>query len=72
MQALLDSHVVCPGDGNLDGVVDAADVEGWQRFNRDTVGQSSWYDFNHDGLTNEADLLIIQENMGRRCGPAVS
>lgn len=64
---LRDSRVDCPGDGNLDGVVNAADIEGWTRFNRQNQGRSSWYDFNHDGLTDDADLEIIQGNLGRSC-----
>ena len=64
---LRDSHVQCPGDGNLDLVVDARDIEGWTRFSRENGGRSSWYDFNFDGLTNEADLEIIHANMGRDC-----
>lgn len=67
MQTLLDSHVECPGDGNLDGVVDARDIEGWHRFNRENGGHSSWFDFNHDGLTNEEDLEIIHANLGVEC-----
>ena len=30
---------------------------------------SSVYDLNHDGITDSADLLIIEANLGRRCGP---
>lgn len=67
MARLRDSHVQCPGDGNLDLVVDARDIEGWTRFSRENGGRSSWYDFNFDGLTNEADLEIIHANMGRDC-----
>jgi len=67
MKALLDSHAECPGDGNRDGIVDAADIEAWTRFSRENGGKSSWYDFNLDGRTDEADLAIIQENMGKSC-----
>jgi len=72
MQTLLKTHVDCPGDGNLDGVVDARDIEGWTRFSRENEGRSSWYDFNHDGLTDETDLRVIEQNMGMVCGPAAS
>ncbi|MBF0282051.1 MAG: sulfatase-like hydrolase/transferase [Zetaproteobacteria bacterium] len=58
----------CLGDGNLDKVVDAKDVAGWQSI-VDGGGLSSWYDFNHDGFTDGADLTIIQQNMGRLCAP---
>ncbi|HLT99447.1 MAG TPA: sulfatase-like hydrolase/transferase [Burkholderiaceae bacterium] len=67
MQALLDTNAECPGDGNRDGIVDAADIDAWTRFSQENGGKSSWYDFNLDGVTDHADLLIIQENMGRSC-----
>lgn len=67
MHTLLQSHAECPGDGNLDGVVDAKDIEGWKRFSQENDGRSSWYDFNHDGMTEGADLIIIEQNMGRVC-----
>src|SRR5690606_23551503 len=70
MSALLETHSACPGDGNLDGVVDAADIEGWTRFSRQNGGRSSWYDFNHDGLTDDVDLEVVQSNLGRNCRAA--
>ena len=59
--------VNCPGDGNRDLVVDAKDLANWEELSRINGGQSSWYDFNHDGKTDEADRLIIRNNMGRTC-----
>jgi len=56
----------CPGDGNIDSVVDLEDLEGWN-FYSENNGLSSTYDFNLDGLTNSADLTIIRENLGREC-----
>lgn len=70
LDTLLASRIECPGDGNLDLVVDEQDVKNWKRFSTQNGGHSSWYDFNHDGLTNEADLAIIEKNMGRDCRPA--
>lgn len=64
--------VNCPGDGNRDGVVDQKDMDNWQELSRLNGGQSSWYDFNHDGKTDQADQQIIQNNLGRQCGPAAS
>ncbi|MBY0278838.1 sulfatase-like hydrolase/transferase [Candidatus Binatia bacterium] len=66
LQALLDSNVPCPGDGNIDLVVDDLDLSDW-RFYADSTGLSSWYDLNLDGLTNDADRTIIQQNLGLRC-----
>jgi len=64
----------CPGDGNLDLVVDAKDIAGYYQFAAagdygTGSGNSSWYDFNHDGLTNQADLDIIYSHWGQRCQP---
>jgi len=57
----------CPGDGNRDMVVDEKDLDNWQELSQLNGGQSSWYDFNHDGKTDAADRLIIQNNMGMTC-----
>lgn len=59
--------VGCPGDGNRDGVVDATDLENWDALSRLNDGQSSWYDFNHDGKTDDADRRIIVQHMGMIC-----
>jgi arylsulfatase A-like enzyme len=67
---LLASRMTCPGDGNLDLVVDNADIDNWKHYSTLNGGHSSWYDFNLDGLTNEADLAVIQQNMGKDCRPA--
>jgi len=70
LRNLLDSRVACPGDGNLDLVVDDTDVDDWKHYSTLNGGRSSWYDFNLDGLTNETDLATIQQNMGKDCRPA--
>ena len=73
LQAELDrlrkSEIPCPGDGNLDKVVNGQDLANWLYFRAISRGQSSWYDFPnaqgiYDGLTNKDDLKIIQENLG--------
>lgn len=56
----------CPGDGNLDGVVDDADRRQWQYYAAGSGG-SSWYDFNLDGKTDGLDLAIIRDNIGKAC-----
>lgn len=70
--ALQRTEPECPGDGNLDNRVDQADIDNW-RFFADKCAHnanqcSSVYDLNHDGITDSADLLIIEANFGRRCG----
>jgi hypothetical protein len=59
------SYAGCLGDGNLDLVVNAADVQNWAIFAGG--GLSSWYDFNFDGLTDPNDLRIIEQNFGNDC-----
>ena len=60
---LLASQPACPGDINLDGVVNNADIAQWQMFEQ-LSGFSSWADINLDGLTDSADLAIILQNQG--------
>lgn len=75
MDAILASEPPCPGDGNIDGVVDERDIKGWNRFvlktaqnlDDDSSYTSSVFDFNHDGLTDQTDLNTIQQNLGTTC-----
>jgi hypothetical protein len=74
MDATLKSEPPCPGDGNLDKVVNLADVTNWFYFSTNGVpvkggppNTSSWYDFNHDGNTDTADLKTIINNFGTHC-----
>jgi arylsulfatase A-like enzyme len=63
----------CPGDGNRDFRVDQADLDNWAELSRlnllDGKAQSSWYDINHDGLTDVDDLYLIIKNFGAVCQP---
>jgi hypothetical protein len=52
---LLASGTAVPGDGNLDGVVDSADISGIFHW----WGGQSVYDFNTDGITNGDDLAQV-------------
>lgn len=70
LSLLQKSDVDCPGDGNLDLRVDQKDSDEWNKFSRMSGGLSSWYDFNLDGLTNEADFQVIFDNFGKRCKSA--
>ena len=63
LQALLDSEIVCTGDGNLDKRVDLDDVFGLARY----AGQPSVFDFNQDGVTDIQDLTVVVNNFGRDC-----
>jgi hypothetical protein len=67
LQTLLASQPACPGDGNIDGVVNEDDLGNWDAYRALAQGTSSWYDFNLDGLTDESDLATIQQNLGTQC-----
>ena len=64
------SEPPCPGDGNIDGQVNRQDEVDWAKYAavplRDGYN-SSWYDFNFDGLTDGKDLVVIQRNLGTQC-----
>jgi hypothetical protein len=67
MSATLMSEPPCAGDGNEDKKVNGKDIANWAYFNEHN-GLSSWYDFNHDGVTNRDDLRkYILPNLGRNC-----
>jgi hypothetical protein len=67
LQMVLNSEIPCPGDGNLDKIVDIKDLVNWKLFQTLSQGQSSWYDFTLDGLTNGADQAIIKQHLGTNC-----
>lgn len=63
LDSILASQPACPGDGNIDKTVNALDQTNWSTLNQ-AWGLSSTYDFNLDGLTDNADLTIINNNLG--------
>lgn len=71
LDQLLASAVTCPGDGNGDMTVDDTDLEEWAYWSDPERGGglSSWYDLDHDGITDENDLDIINQNLGNDCHP---
>jgi hypothetical protein len=69
LNSILASQPACPGDANIDGVVNAQDLSIWQRLLNWAL--SSIADFNFDGLTNNSDGQIIQTNTGS-CPKATS
>lgn len=70
LELMLASDPHCPGDGNIDGVVDEKDLENWARIANDWK-QSSVYDAIiggvRDGITDSADGEVIQNNLGNTC-----
>jgi hypothetical protein len=63
LDTILASQPACPGDGNIDGQVDAVDIDNWTVISQ-SWGLSSTYDVNLDGLTNNADATLISSNQG--------
>ena len=61
----------CPGDGNIDFVVDDKDLDDWSFYNTST-GLSSVYDINIDGYTNAEDQGLIESYLGTDCHIAQS
>ncbi|MGH8071258.1 MAG: sulfatase-like hydrolase/transferase [Candidatus Entotheonellia bacterium] len=64
LTSLLNSEIPCPGDGNLDKLVDQGDIDGVQAFMG--LGPSR-FDFNLDAQTDEADLQIVLQHFGTNC-----
>lgn len=64
LRTLLAPQPACPGDINLDGVVNQLDIDQWAMFEELSMGNSSWADIHQDGLTNDADLTMIEQNLG--------
>jgi len=58
----------CPGDGNIDAVVDPQDIAQCKTFEAaQGWGKSSVYDLNVDGVTDGNDEAIIASGMGMAC-----
>lgn len=70
LDSMLASNPPCPGDGNIDGVVNAQDLNNWRKIASDW-GLSSVYDFltpeYRDGKTDLADEKVIQANLNKTC-----
>jgi Sulfatase len=69
-QATLSSEPACPGDGNEDKLVNQTDLDNWNVFSQIvniSGNTSSWYDFDHDGFTDTADQMTIQQHLGANC-----
>lgn len=73
LNKILAAEPYCPGDGNKDGVVNAQDLDEWRKIAH-SWGLSSVYDFVvnnvRDGLTNNVDESIIQNNLNKPCEPS--
>lgn len=71
LTTLLAGNAPCPGDGNGDMQVDQTDLDQWAYWADPNQGggASSWYDLNHDGITDQQDRAIIEANLGNQCQP---
>lgn len=63
LDGILQSEPACPGDGNLDKVVDINDIKGLSA----NWGKPSVFDFNNDGTTDQHDLDVNLANYGDVC-----
>lgn len=70
LNAILASQPSCPGDGNIDGTVNAQDNSDWLGIVANWIG-SSVFDFNFDGVTDSLDQQQINTNQGA-CAPSTS
>jgi len=70
LERMLASQPPCVGDSNMDGVVNALDLDNWRTISQGW-GLSSTYDLNHDGLTDAADRALLAGNTGA-CAKAYS
>jgi hypothetical protein len=61
------SFTSCSGDGNLDLSVNYEDLLNWEDMSTLSSGRSSWYDINHDGITDLTDEQTINANIGISC-----
>jgi hypothetical protein len=70
LDLILASNPDCPGDGNMDGLVNGEDLGNWARI-ANAWKESSVYDFVtgafRDGKTNNLDEAVIQANLGKTC-----
>ncbi len=63
LDGILHSEPACPGDGNLDKVVDIDDIKGVNA----NWGKPSVFDVNNDGTTDQSDLQAVLANYGDIC-----
>ena len=59
------THVIgsaqpCPGDANLDGLINSKDYLEQIKWIGITGGSSTWWDMNQDGLTNDIDISLLK------------
>ena len=69
LNRILNSELTCPGDGNLDKVVDQLDLDGVEAFRN---SGPSFFDFNLAAETDDLDRDIVLQNFGKCLPPGIS
>jgi arylsulfatase A-like enzyme len=59
LEDTLSSQKPCPGDANLDAVVNDEDLDDQALWRSITDDTSTWWDLNRDGYTNETDRIEL-------------
>lgn len=67
LTATLNSYKACPGDANLNAVVNAADLADQAKWMRITKNTSTWWDMNSDGYTDQADKTALAKLTSSVC-----
>ena len=57
---IVNSAQPCPGDANLDGVINLKDFMDQVKWIGITNGSSTWWDMNQDGYTNDLDISLLK------------
>ena len=72
LEETLASYKDCPGDVNLDAVVNSRDLRNQAYWIRKTKGASTWWDMNNDGYTNSSDKSALRNIVATQssCGLA--
>ena len=60
----LNSQKACPGDANLDALVNNADLANQTEWRAITQNTSTWWDLNRDGYTDDLDRTALQGLIG--------
>jgi len=63
----INSYKPCPGDANLDAVVNQKDLADQRKWIGITAGTSTWWDMNGDGYTDDVDRAALAQLTASLC-----